>query len=122
MGAAGGNVDDGPDSGSLVRVIARILVVGLVLLAACAKKEEGAPRPTVKSREGAGVVNAGLASAQGGPAESAKASLVAQQCALACGVHPENDPGLCTQRCAKECTTATDLSGIDACAQRIATP
>ncbi len=105
-------------------MIARILLVSLVLLAACAKKEEDAPRPTVKSREGAGVgvVDAGLASAQGGPAESAKASLVAQQCALACGVHPENDPGLCTQRCAKECTTATDLPGIDACAHRIATP
>jgi hypothetical protein len=103
-------------------VIARLLLVGLGLLASCAKKEEDAPRPTARSREGAGVVNAGLASAQGGAAESAKASLVAQQCALACGVHPENDPGQCTQRCAKECATSTDLPAIDACAQRIATP
>ncbi len=103
----------------------RFLLVGLVFLASCAKKEEeDAPRAVARSREraGAAVVNAGLASAQGGPAESAKASLVAQQCALACGVHPENDPGQCTQRCAKECATSADLAGIDACAQRIATP
>ena len=104
-------------------MIARIciVVVGLVLLVSCEKKDE-APRPTSKSRDGAFAVNAGLASAQGGPLESAKSSLVAQQCALACGVRPENDPGLCTQRCAKECMSATDLPGIDACAQRIATP
>ncbi len=103
---------------------ARIVVVAVALLAACAKKEEDAPRPVAKSREGAGagVVNAGLASAQGGAAESAKSALVAQQCALACGVHPESDPGLCTQRCAKECATSSDLPAIDACAQRIATP
>lgn len=100
-----------------------VLLVGLVLLASCAKSEE-APRPVAKSRGGAGegVVNAGLASAQGGAAESAKASLVAQQCALACGLHPENDTGRCIQRCTKECATTADLAGIDACAHRIASP
>jgi hypothetical protein len=104
--------------------MARTFVVGLVLVAACAKKDDGAPRPTAKSREstGVGVVNAGLASAQGSAAESAKAALVAQQCALACGVHPENDPGQCTQRCATQCAATADLPGIDACAQRVASP
>ena len=99
-------------------VIGRIVVV-LVLLASCSRKEE-APRPSGKAREGA--VNAGLASGQGGAAESGKSALVAQQCALACGVRPENDPGLCTQRCLKECMSATDLAGVDACAQRVAAP
>ena len=74
----------------IARVV--IVVVGLVLLVSCEKKDD-APRPTAKNRDGVGVINAGLASAQGGPLESAKSSLVAQQCALACGVRPENDPG-----------------------------
>jgi hypothetical protein len=104
-------------------------LVPLVLLVAsfcaCEQKSDaprgsgtsGATRPS-----GVGVVNGGLASVEGGALETAKSSLVAQQCALACGVRPENDPGLCTQRCAKECLGATDIAGIDACAQRIANP
>lgn len=100
-----------------------VLVLGIVLLGACEKKDvPRATGSTGSNRDGAGVVNAGLASAQGGASESAKAALVAQQCALACGVRPENDPGLCTQRCAKECMSAADIPGIDACAQRIAAP
>jgi hypothetical protein len=109
--------------------IARVVVVvaGFMLLVACEKKDDaprarGATGSTVKNRDGVGAVNAGLASAQGGVLDSAKSALVAQQCALACGVRPENDPGLCTQRCAKECLTATDLPGVDACAQRVANP
>lgn len=97
-----------------------IAVLGIALLVGCEKKDDA--RPTASKRDGAGVVNAGLASSQGGASDSAKAALVAQQCALACGVRPENDPGLCTQRCAKECLSATDIPGIDACAQRIAAP
>ena len=103
-------------------MIARLAVLSLVFLVACEKKED-VPREagkTGKSSEGA--VNAGLASAQGGAVEGAKSALIAQQCSLACGVHPESDPGLCTQRCLKECMSATDLPGIDACAQRVAAP
>jgi hypothetical protein len=107
-------------------VISRIvLVVGLVVLVSCSKKEEEAPRATGATGAGggkAGIVNAGLASSQGGMAESAKASLLAQQCSIACGVRPENDPGVCTRKCVAECASATDLAGIDTCAQRIAAP
>jgi hypothetical protein len=95
----------------------RIALVTLVLLLACDKREE-TPRPNGRTRDG--VVNAGLASADGGMVESAKSSLVAQQCAIACGVHPELDG--CTQTCARECMTAADIAAIDACAKRIATP
>jgi len=106
-------------------MIARIAVLSLVFLLACEKKED-VPRPTGKTgktgKSSEGTVNAGLASPQGGAVEGAKSSLVAQQCSLACGVHPETDPGLCTQRCLKECMSATDLPGIDACAQRVAAP
>ncbi len=71
---------------------------------------------------GVAAANNGLALGQGGPAQSAKATLVAQQCALECGVHPELDPGLCTQKCATECMSATDLASIEACAKRLAAP
>lgn len=110
-----------------MRVVMTRIVV-LVLLAALAgcEKKDGAPRPTgtgsSTASRGVGVVNAGLASAEGGALETAKSSLVAQQCALGCGVRPENDPGLCTQRCLKECINERDVSAIDACAQRIASP
>jgi len=107
--------------GSARIVVGLVLVVGLAGLAACEKKDD-APRATGATGKGVGVVNGGLASAEGGALGTAKSSLVAQQCALACGVRPENDPGLCTQRCAKECLSATDLVGIDACASRIANP
>jgi hypothetical protein len=113
-------------------VIARIAVLALVLLAACGKKEDApgsspgsastSSAATGTARKGVGVVSGGLASTDGGALGTAKSSLVAQQCALACGVRPENDPGLCTQRCAKECMSASDIDGIDACAQRIAAP
>jgi hypothetical protein len=97
----------------------RILLSAFVILVACAcDKKEDAPRPTGKTREA--VVNAGLASADGGMSEGAKSALVAQQCAIACGVHPELDG--CTQTCAKECMSASDLGAVDTCARRIATP
>ena len=119
-------------------MIARIVVlVSLVLVAvassACEQKSDpprpsgtsgasGASGASGTSRGGVGVVNGGLAHVDGGALGTAKSSLVAQQCALACGVRPENDPGLCTQRCASECLSASDIAGIDACAQRIANP
>lgn len=111
------------------RAVAFVSLLPLLLLAAssgaCEQKSDP-PRATGTSgttgTSRGGVVNGGLAHVEGGALGTAKSSLVAQQCALACGVRPENDPGLCTQRCAQECLSATDIAGIDACAQRIANP
>lgn len=97
----------------------RFALLALLLAVACEKKETNDP-PQARGSTRENLVNAGLASADGGMVESAKASLVAQQCAMACAVHPEIEG--CTERCTKECASATDLSGVDACAKRVATP
>lgn len=92
----------------------RIAFVVVVLLAACDDKKPA--QRSEKTRES--VVNAGLASTDGGMNEAAKSALVAQQCSLACQLHPEIDD--CTTKCAKQCMTAADLAAVDACANGVA--
>jgi hypothetical protein len=91
------------------------VLASFVLLLGCDDKKSAAPPP---ERRREALVNAGLASSDGGMTESAKASLVAQQCSIACTLHPENEG--CTQTCAKQCLTATDIPAIDACARGVA--